>query len=190
MSGRLISRTVWTRRQQSTDDVVFEAVDVPKKLRELSEFAIIDHIHGDGDGSGRVSTVRSIFRRKKEDMIQIKNETDTTICIVCTQDLVSVLDNGGAGLNAGAAGVDLRLDIAKALVGVKEIKSVLKLGPNESQNVLAASKYATVSVFNVDGDTMKLLFKSALLKRGRRLIVEQRDVKYALNDHELVILDQ
>lgn len=122
--------------------------------------------------------------------MQIKNETDTTICIVCTQDLVSVLDNGGAGLNAGAAGVDLRLDIAKALVGVKEIKSVLKLGPNESQNVLAASKYTTVSVFSIDGDTMKLLFKSALLKRDRRLTVEQRDVEYALNDHELVILDQ
>ncbi|KAF9083102.1 hypothetical protein BGX23_011782 [Mortierella sp. AD031] len=148
-----------------TDDVVFEAVDVPyiftdhlllPKVRKshyapVDQECRIDHIdrfHGDGDGSGRVSSVRSIFRRKKEDMIQIKNETDTTICIVCTQDLVSVLDNGGAGLNAGAAGVDLRLDIAKALVGVKEIKSVLKLGPNESQDVLAASKYTTVSVFN------------------------------------------
>ncbi|KAF9993821.1 hypothetical protein BGZ80_001583 [Entomortierella chlamydospora] len=167
------------------------------ELNKVNSFSIvcgsgsmIDDIQPkDGDGSHWVSKMRSILRRKKEDIIRIKNETNTVICIVCTQDLVSVLDNGGAGLNAGATGVDLRLDIAKALVGVKEIKSVLKLGPNETQDVMAASKFTTVSVFKVDGGTVQLLFKNALLKRGRQLTVEQRDVDYALGDHELAMIN-
>ncbi|KAG0285372.1 hypothetical protein BGZ96_010368 [Linnemannia gamsii] len=148
----------------STKDFVFQAFEVPyvfpghplyPEELKIKDVTPITAFHGsperiqDADGVIHVRKWRP-FRHNKEDMIQIKNETDTTICIVCTQDLVSVLDNGGAGLNAGAAGVDFKFDIAKSLVGVKEIKSVLKLGPNESQKIMATSKFTTVSVLSLD----------------------------------------
>lgn len=136
----------------------------------------------------RRDKLKRLFRGKDKTIVQIKNVTDTTICIICTQDLASVLSNGGAGLNAGVAGVDLRLDIAKELVGMKEIKSVLKLGPDESQEIMVTSKYTVVSVFAIQGETMTLLLKNAPLKRGHSLTVEQRDIVNALSHEEFTSL--
>lgn len=134
-------------------------------------------------------TEKFFFRRRKnKTIVQIKNETDTPICIICTQDLTSVLNSGGAGLNAGVAGVDIKLDVAKELVGVREIKSALKLGPGDSQDVMVTSHYTVVSVFAIQGETTTLLFKNTPLKRGRCLTVEQKDIANALSHKEFTTI--
>jgi hypothetical protein len=61
----------------------------------------IERIH-DVDGGSHVRKWRPLFRHNKEDMIQ-NQERDgyDNLRRVHTQDLVSVIDNGRAGLNAG-----------------------------------------------------------------------------------------
>ncbi|KAG0059742.1 hypothetical protein BGZ89_000159 [Linnemannia elongata] len=123
--------------------------------------------------------------RADGDIVRLHNDTDTKVCFMCTQDLVSVLRNGGVGVNAGPAGVEVRADVAKELVKAKEIKSYLTLAPKESQDVRIASKYVVISAFALRGEAMTLLYSNIILKRGYKHTAEQKDIDNALTEREL-----
>ena len=140
-----------------------------------------------GFSSPRYGGFYKLARRFRDDGDTVKfiNDTDTDVCIMCTQDLMTVLKNGGGGVNAGPGGVDVRVDVANQMVQVKEIKTILKLEPKGSQDVLIAPKYVMVSVFADRGGTMTLLYHNVLLKKGYNHTVEQKDINNALTQREV-----
>lgn len=81
--------------------------------------------------------------------------------------------------------VEVKIDVANELVQTKEIKSILKIGSKESQDVRTASKYVLVSAFAIHGDTMTLLYNDVLLKKGHKFLVEQRDIDNAMTEREV-----
>ncbi|KAG0213664.1 hypothetical protein BGX28_003817 [Mortierella sp. GBA30] len=121
------------------------------------------------------------FRRKNEE-IRFKNDTNTSICVMCTQDVLTIFKKGGAGVNAGMNGLDVKVDVANELVRSKEITTILKLGPGEEQYVSVSANYVTVSTFAVRDDTMILLYYNVLLRKGYHHTVEQKDVDNGLTD--------
>ncbi|KAF9113143.1 hypothetical protein BGX30_007042 [Mortierella sp. GBA39] len=172
-------------------DVEFEkrrddAKHTTSKLRDTYEAVLIfDEIDDLSDGEG-LSIFQRLSRRLRggEDRIRFQNKTDSSVFVMCTQDLLTVLKSGGAGVNASPSGVEVKVDIANELVRAKELKSTLKIGPNESQDVRTTSKYVMVSAFAIRGEDMTLLFSDLLLKKGRRVIVQQKDIVNALTKRE------
>ncbi|KAF9157155.1 hypothetical protein BGX20_004101 [Mortierella sp. AD010] len=122
--------------------------------------------------------------RGGEDRIRFKNNTDSSVFVMCTQDLLTVLKSGEVGVNASLSGVEVKVDIANELVRTKELKSTLKIGPSESQDVRTTSKYVMVSAFAIRGEDMTLLFKDLVLKKGRKLVIQQKDIVNALTKRE------
>ncbi|KAF8924379.1 hypothetical protein BGZ47_004054, partial [Haplosporangium gracile] len=123
--------------------------------------------------------------RADGDIVRLHNDTDTKVCFMCTQDLISVLRNGGVGVKAGPTGVEVGVDVAKELVKAKEIKSYLKLASKESQDVRIVSKYVVISAFALRGEAMTLLYSNIILKRGYKHTVTQSDIDNALTEREL-----
>lgn len=173
-------------------DVEFEkrrgdAKHIALKSRDTYEAVLIfDETDDLSDGEG-LSIFQRLSRRLRggEDRIRFQNNTDSSIFVMCTQDLLTVLKSGGAGVNASPSGVEVRVDIANELVRAKELKSTLKIGPNESQDVRTTSKYVMVSAFAIRGEDMTLLFRDLILKKGRRVVVQQKDIVNALTKREL-----
>ncbi|KAF8938087.1 hypothetical protein BGZ58_001601 [Dissophora ornata] len=100
------------------------------------------------------------------------------------EDLVVALRNGGGGVNAGPAGVEVKVDVANELVRAREINSIFKLPPKESHAVLIASKHATVFVFAMIGE-MRLVYHNLVLKKGCNLVVAQSSVDNSMVKGEL-----
>ncbi|KAF9091852.1 hypothetical protein BGX27_001941, partial [Mortierella sp. AM989] len=118
--------------------------------------------------------------RDDGDVIKFTNDTDTEVCIICTQDLVTVLKAGNIEACGGTGGLNVRVGVVNQLVQTKQIKSVLKLAPKQAQDVLIAPKYVLVSAFAVYGESMRLLYHEVLLKKGYNHTVEQKDIGNSL----------
>ncbi|KAF9952973.1 hypothetical protein BGZ72_005787 [Mortierella alpina] len=118
-------------------------------------------------------------------MVEFINDTDVLITIVCTQNVVTVLKNGGAGVNAGPSGAELRVDILNEAIHVNEgVNTEFKIGPKQSQRMMIAHTRALVTV-SLEDETR--LYENQLVKKGYRHIVEQRDISNALKNKILTM---
>ncbi|KAK5809427.1 hypothetical protein F5H01DRAFT_323679 [Linnemannia elongata] len=128
--------------------------------------------------------------RPDGDVIRFKNESDTLIYIMYTQDLISAISNGGAGVNVGTGRVEMRMGVANELVRTKEIETMLSLAPNESKDVLIAPKYMMATVLVKCGETMRELHRNVLLKKGYNHTVGQADVNRAISESVTKEIDE
>ncbi|KAG0260019.1 hypothetical protein BG011_002189 [Mortierella polycephala] len=176
-----------------TTDSIRGLFDIEDGVREMEKAESLLTMYNDTvkdyqEAIGRLEFISvpryRLSRRFRDDgdSIRFKNDTNTSIIIMCTQDLVTVLRNVGAGVNAGPGGVDVKVDIVNQLVQAKEIKSLIRLAPSDSQDVLIGPKHALVSVSAVRGETMTVLYCNVLLKKGYSHTVEQKDVDNAIPD--------